>query len=182
MSSSDEFSVKQPKVLIPEVKIQQRLSELAQEINVDYANKPIMAICILRGSFIFFADLIRQLDVPVTCDFLGVSSYGNRSVTSGEVKVTMDIAEPLEGKHLLIVEDIVDSGLTLAYILNMFKTRRPASIKVCSLLLKPESLKATVDVDYLGFKIGSEFVVGYGMDYAGKYRNLPFVGYFEHDH
>lgn len=171
-----------PKVLIPEVKLQARIKELAEEISQDYAGKEIAAICILKGSFIFFSDIIRNIDLPMTCEFLGVSSYGNKKVSSGEVKVTLDINEPLEGKHVIVFEDIVDSGLTLAYILNMLRTRKPASVKCASLLVKPDSLKIPVDVDYIGFKIGDEFVVGYGLDYGGKYRGLPFIGYFEQDH
>jgi hypoxanthine phosphoribosyltransferase len=118
----------------------------------------------------------------VTCEFLGVSSYGNKTVSSGEVKVTLDINEPLEGKHVIIFEDIVDSGLTISYIMEMLRARKPATLKCCSLLLKPDSLKTPVNVDYIGFKIGNEFVVGYGLDYAGKFRGLPYIGYIEHEH
>jgi hypoxanthine phosphoribosyltransferase len=173
---------KQPKVLIPEIKLQARISEIAQEISHDYRGKEIVAICILKGSFIFFSDIIRKLDLPMVCEFLGVSSYGNKMVSSGEVKVTLDINEPLENKHVVVFEDIVDSGLTLSYILNSLRARKPASLKSCALLLKPESLKTDVDVDYLGFKIGREFVVGYGIDFAGKHRGLPYIGFIEHDH
>ena len=182
MPMSDENQSKAPKVLIPEVKLQARVAELAQEISHDFHGRELTVICVLKGSFIFFSDLIRRLDLPMTCEFLGVSSYGNKMVSSGEVKVTLDINDPLENKHVLVVEDIVDSGLTISYIMNMLRARRPATLKCCSLLLKPESLKTEVDVDYLGFKIGSEFVVGYGVDYAGKYRGLPYIGYLEHDH
>jgi hypoxanthine phosphoribosyltransferase len=171
-----------PKILIPEVKLQARLSEIADEIHQDYKGKEIVAVCILKGSFIFFSDLIRKIDLPMTCEFLGVSSYGNKMVSSGEVKVTLDINEPLENKHVLVFEDIVDSGLTLSYIMNALRARKPASLKSCALLFKPESLKTEVAVDYLGFKIGNEFVVGYGIDYAGKFRGLPYVGYVEHEH
>lgn len=179
---SEETASKSPKVLIPEVKLQARILELAQEINHDFRGKEVTAICVLKGSFVFFSDLIRRLDLPVVCEFLGVSSYGNRMVSSGEVKVTLDINEPLENRHVLIVEDIVDSGLTLTYIMSMLRARRPATLKACALLMKPECLKTEVEVDYLGFKIGKEFVVGYGVDYAGKYRGLPYIGYLEHDH
>jgi hypoxanthine phosphoribosyltransferase len=179
---SDENKGKTPKVLIPEIKIQARLAELAQEISHDYQGREITAICVLKGSFIFFSDLIRQLDLPMTCEFLGVSSYGNRMVSSGEVKVTLDINEPLENRHVIVVEDIVDSGLTLHYIMNMLRARKPATLKSCALLLKPDCLKTPTEVDYLGFKIGKEFVVGYGVDYAGAYRGLPYIGYLEHDH
>jgi hypoxanthine phosphoribosyltransferase len=180
--SAEEFSNQTPKILIPEVRLQARVTELAQEISHDYAGREITAICILKGSFIFFSDLIRKLDLPMTCEFLGVSSYGSKMVSSGEVKVTLDVNEPLENRHVIVVEDIVDTGLTLSYIMNALKARRPASLKSVALLLKPESLKAEIDVDYLGFKIGKEFVVGYGIDFAGKWRGLPYVGYVEHEH
>ncbi len=171
-----------PKLLIPEVQLQKRVAELAREIATDYQGREVVAVCVLKGSFIFFSDLIRQMDLPITCEFLGVSSYGNKMVSSGEVKVTLDINEPLEGKHVLIVEDIVDTGLTLFYIMSALKARKPASLKSCALLLKPECLKTEMDVDYIGFKIGSEFVVGYGVDFAGKFRELPYIGYLEQGH
>jgi len=174
--------LEKPKILIPEVKLQQRLNEIAQEINHDYHGKEITAVCILKGSFIFFSDMIRRLDTPLTCEFLGVSSYGNKMVSSGEVKVTLDINEPLSGRHVLIFEDIVDSGLTLKYITDQLRARKPASLKTCSLLMKPDSLKTEVDVDYLGFNVGPEFIVGYGIDYAGRFRELPYIGYIQHEH
>src|SRR3990172_6101553 len=129
----------EPKVLIPEVKLQQRVRELANEINHDYQGEEITAICILKGSFVFFSDLIRHLEIPMTCEFLGLSSYGNQKVSSGEVKVTLDLNEPLENKHVVVFEDIVDTGLTLQYILSSMAARRPASLKTCSLLLKPSN-------------------------------------------
>lgn len=180
MPTSEE-AVK-PKILIPEVKLQQRIQELAQEIRNDYHGKEITAICVLKGSFIFFSDLIRKIDEKIACEFLGVSSYGNKMVSSGEVKVTLDINDPLENKHVIVIEDIVDSGLTLSYIMNMLRGRRPASLKSVALLMKPDSLKTDIEVDYVGFKIGPEFVVGYGIDYAGKFRGLPYIGYIEHEH
>lgn len=180
MPMSEELE--KPKILIPEVKLQARLNELAQEINHDYHGKEITAVCILKGSFIFFSDMIRRLDTPLTCEFLGVSSYGNKTVSSGEVKVTLDINEPLSGKHVLIFEDIVDSGLTVKYITDQLRARKPASLKTCSLLMKPESLKCEVEVDYLGFNVGPEFIVGYGIDYAGRFRELPYIGYIQHEH
>ena len=173
---------KDPKVLIPEVKIQQRVRELAQEINADYGEQEITAICTLKGSFVFFSDVIRHLDMPMTCEFLGLSSYGNEKVSSGEVKVTLDINEPLEGKHVLVFEDIVDTGLTLQYILQSIAARKPASLKVCSLLSKPSKLRTQVEVDYVGFAIDDEFVIGYGVDYAERYRGLPYIGYIENEH
>jgi hypoxanthine phosphoribosyltransferase len=175
-------SEKKLKVLIPEVKLQARIAELAHEIRHDYAGKEVVAICVLKGSFIFFSDLIRNLDLSVICEFLGVSSYGNKMVSSGEVKVTLDLNEPIEGKHVIVVEDIVDSGLTLSYIMSMLRSRKPATLKSCALLFKPDALKIDVDVDYTGFKIGNEFVVGYGVDLAGKYRGLPYIGILENAH
>jgi hypoxanthine phosphoribosyltransferase len=168
--------------LITELKLQARITELAQEIRQDYAGKEVVAICVLKGSFIFFSDLIRHLDLPVVCEFLGVSSYGNKMVSSGEVKLTLDLNEPIEGKHVIVVEDIVDSGLTLSYIQKMLLSRKAASVKSVSLLMKPDCLKTEVDVDYVGFKIGKEFVVGYGVDWAGKYRGLPYIAYVEEAH
>ncbi len=182
MPMSDENAADKIKVLIPEVKIQARVAEIAQEIAHDYRDKEITAICVLKGSFIFYSDILRRLDLPLTCEFLGVSSYGNKMVSSGEVKVTLDINEPLEGKHVIVFEDIVDTGLSLSFIMNMIRARKPASLKSCALLLKPDALKTDIEVDYLGFKVGNEFVVGYGIDYAGKHRGLPFVGYIEHGH
>ena len=182
MPMSEAGAGKAPKILIPELKLQARVTELAKEISEDYRGKEITAICILKGSFIFFSDILRKLDLPVVCEFLGVSSYGNKMVSSGEVKITLDMNEPLENKHVIVFEDIVDSGLTLSYIMNALAARKPASLKCCSLLMKPENMKTEVDVDYVGFKIGPEFVVGYGVDLAGKFRGLPYIGYIEHDH
>lgn len=182
MPTSDDILKQTPKILIPEVRLQQRIAEMAAEITNDYRGRDVVALCILKGSFIFFSDLIRKMDMRVSCEFLGLSSYGSKMVSSGEVKVTLDLNEPLENKHVLVVEDIVDSGLTLSYIMNSLRARRPASLKSVSLLMKPECLKTDIEVDYVGFKIGKEFVVGYGVDFAGKFRCLPYIGYFEHGH
>jgi hypoxanthine phosphoribosyltransferase len=182
MPTSENQNANEPKILIPVIKLQERVQEIAQEINRDYKGKEITAVCILKGSFVFFSDIIRHLEVPLTCEFLGVSSYGNKMVSSGEVKLTLDINEPLANRHVIVFEDIVDSGLTLSYIMNLLRARKPASVKSCSLLLKPESLKTEIEVDYLGFKIGQEFVVGYGIDFSGKFRGLPYIGYIEHGH
>ena len=182
MTSSEEQSMKQPKILIPEVKLKARISELANEINHDYQGKEVTMVCVLNGSFIFFTEIIRQLEFPMTCEFLAVSSYGNKMVSSGEVKVTLDINEPLENRHVIVVEDLIESGLTLSYIMNLIKTRKPASLKSCSLLMKMEALKTAIEPDYLGFQIGKECVVGFGMDLEGQHRGLPYIGYIEHDH
>ena len=170
-----------PKVLIPEAKIKERIHDLASEISFDYRGKDVTAICVLKGSFVFFADLIREIDLPMACEFMGLSSYGNKTTSSGEVKVTLDLTEPLSGKHVIIIEDIVDSGLTMQYLLNNLNARKPASLKVCSLLFKPEQLKSDIKLDYVGFKLGSEFVVGYGLDHAGRYRQLPYIGVIENE-
>jgi hypoxanthine phosphoribosyltransferase len=152
--------------------------ELAAQINADYGESDeLTAICTLKGGVVFFADLVRQLKMPVVCEFLGVSSYGQSSSSSGEVKVTLDLSEPLLGKQVLIVEDIADSGLTLSYLQNYLQMRKPASLKTVSLLFKPDALKVEhLKLDYVGFKIANHFVVGYGLDYAEKFRGLPYVG------
>lgn len=178
---SEKINAK-PKVLLSAEKIESRIIELAQEIQADYAGKELTALCVLKGSFIFFSDLLRRLDLPIHCEFLAVSSYGNRRISSGEVKITLDINEPLEGKHVLIVEDIVDTGLTLSYLIQNLKARRPASVRTCTLLMKPDSMRIDVPVDYTGFKIGNEFVIGYGLDDGGKGRGLPYIGVVEPEH
>jgi len=174
--------IKKPKILIPEIKLQNRVKELGQQISYDYQDVELTAVCVLKGSFIFYSDLIRNIEIPINCEFLGLSSYGNEIRSSGEVKVTLDLNEPLEGKHVLLVEDIVDTGLTLKFMLNSLRSRNPASIKTCALLQKPDSLKTDVEVDYVGFKIQDDFVVGYGIDYAQKLRGLPYIGYVENEH
>lgn len=171
-----------PKILIPESKIKQRIQDLGSEITFDYRGKEVTAVCVLKGSFIFFADLIRKIELPLSCEFVGMSSYGEKTTSSGEVKVTLDLNEPIQGKHVIIIEDIVDSGLTMQYIINMLKTRKPASLRVCSLLVKPESIKADIEIDYVGFRIGKEFVVGYGLDYANRFRHIPYIGVLESEH
>jgi len=170
-----------PKALLSEVKIRQRVRELGAQITQDYKGKDLVVVCVLKGSFIFFADLIRCIDLPISCEFMGVSSYGSGTVSSGEVKITLDLTEPVQGRHILIVEDIVDSGLTMKYLVNNLTTRKPASIRCASLLVKPESVENEVDVEYTGFQIGKEFVIGYGLDYAGRFRQLPYVGIFEQE-
>jgi hypoxanthine phosphoribosyltransferase len=165
-----------PPILISEDQILERVRELGKLINKEYTGQEIVAVAILKGSVVFFSDMIRQFTMPVRCEFIATSSYGDDKKSSGEVKLTMDTKFPLEGKNILVLEDIVDSGLTLSYILKLLQARNPKSIKVCSLLFKPESLQTELEIDYVGFEIGNEFVVGYGLDYAGLYRNLPYVG------
>jgi hypoxanthine phosphoribosyltransferase len=162
--------------LISQEKIAKRIAELGAEISERYQGKELTVICVLKGSFIFCADLVRAITVPVKCEFISCSSYGNAKTSSGEVKLALDVSIPLDGKHIMIVEDIVDSGLTLKYIRELFSVRNPASVACCALLQKPDALKVDVKVEYTGFKIGNEFVVGYGLDYAQRYRELPYIG------
>ena len=163
-------------VLIPEEEVDRRVREIAAKISEDYAGKNIHLICILKGSVMFACELAKRLTVPVTLDFMSVSSYGSGTTSSGIVRIVKDLDEPLEGKEVLIVEDIVDTGRTLAHLIEVMKTRKPASVKLCTLLDKPERRVSPVDVEYTCFQIPDKFVVGYGLDYDQKYRNLPYVG------
>jgi hypoxanthine phosphoribosyltransferase len=176
---SDEVTYYEPAVYIAESEIKVRVRELAEKINEEFGNQEVTVICTLKGSIVFFADLIRHLRMPVVCEFLGMSSYGNHTASTGEVKVTLDLNEPLIGKNVIIVEDIVDSGLTLSYMLEYLKVRRPAVVKTAALLFKPEALKTSLQIDYVGFQIPNKFVVGYGLDYAEKFRGLPYIGVIE---
>lgn len=164
------------RILISEEQLAARIKELGEQITADYAGKEILAIGVLRGAVVFMADLTRAIKVPVAIDFMAVSSYGSGTDSSGVVRILKDLDENIEGRHLLIVEDIIDSGLTLMYLLENLKSRKPASIKLCTLLNKPERRKAEVQIDYNGFTVPDYFVVGYGLDFAEKYRNLPFIG------
>ena len=167
------------RVLLTEEEVDKRINEVAECINKDYAGKSIHLICILKGGVFFTCELAKRLKVPVSMDFMSVSSYGSGTVSSGVVRIIKDLDEPLEGKDVLIVEDIIDSGRTLAYLIEVLKQRGPKDIRLCTLLDKPERRVRKVDVDYTCFEIPDEFVVGYGLDYAQKYRNLPFVGVLE---
>ncbi len=162
-------------VLISAERIAARVAELGREITRDHAGKPLVVIGVLKGSFIFLADLVRAIDLPVSIDFIGITSYQGTTST-GVVQITSDLTRPIEGKDVLLVEDIVDTGLSMRYLLDNLATRRPASLRVCALLEKPARARVQVPVDYRGFVIGDEFVVGYGLDWDGKLRNLPFVG------
>ena len=168
------------RVLLTEEEVNARISEIAARINEDYEGKSVHLICILKGGVFFTCELAKRLTVPVTLDFMSVSSYGSGTVSSGEVKIVKDLDEPLEGKEVLIVEDIIDSGRTLAYLIQVLMQRNPASIRLCTLLDKPERrVKKQVTVDYTCFTIPDEFVVGYGLDYDQRYRNLPYIGVIE---
>ena len=163
-------------VLLSEEQISEKVKELGAKISKDYAGKNLLVVVILKGSVIFAADLLRAIDIPVEIDFMAVSSYGKGTVSTGVVKIIKDLNESIEGKNILVIEDILDSGKTLSNLCTLLKTRNPASVEVCALLNKPERREAEVNLKYSGFSIPDEFVVGYGLDYAEKYRNLPYVG------
>ncbi len=168
-------------VMISEEDVDKRIAQIAEQINKDYEGRSIHLICILKGSVFFVCELAKRLTVPVTLDFMSVSSYGDKTKSSGVVRIVKDLDEPLQGKDVLVVEDIIDSGRTLSYLLKILKERNPASLRLCTLLDKPERREREVYVDYTCFEIPDEFVVGYGLDYAQKYRNLPFVGVISFD-
>jgi len=163
-------------VLISESAIQRRVEELGAQISRDYAGQEIVLVGVLTGAAIFMADLIRRITLPMELDFVATSSYGEATRTSGEVRLVKDLSHPVQGKHVLLVEDIVDTGLTLRYLLETLHARQPADIACCVLLDKPARRLIHVPVDYRGFTIEDKFVVGYGLDYAGRYRNLPYIG------
>jgi hypoxanthine phosphoribosyltransferase len=165
--------------LIPEDRIQQRVAELAQQISADHAGKELLVIGILKGAWVFLADLVRQLTVPVIIDFMTVSSYGETTKTSGVVKIVTDLKCPLEQRHVLVVDDILDTGLTIKYLLGNLRLRGPESLEVCVLLDKPARRKVDIKPDYVGFQVPDKFVVGYGVDFAERFRHLPFIGFVE---
>ena len=167
------------RVMISEEDVNKRIAEMGAQISKDYAGKEVHLIAILKGSVFFACELAKRITVPVTIDFMSVSSYGNSRESSGIVKIAKDLDETLEGKNVLIVEDIIDSGRTLYYLMDILSKRNPKSMKLCTLLDKPERRVKDVKVDYVGFNIPDEFVVGYGLDYAQRYRNLPFIGVVE---
>jgi hypoxanthine phosphoribosyltransferase len=156
-----------------------RVHELGAQITRDYAGRNLVLVCVLKGSFVFASDLMRAIDLPLRVDFLGVRSYGEGTESSGVVQITQDLSRPIEHEDVLIVEDIVDTGLTIAHLMDLLRTRAPASIKVCSLLHKPARAKVKIGIDYLGFTIEDRFVVGFGLDFAERYRNLPYIGVVE---
>lgn len=164
-------------VLISEEELQARIEELAEQINADYAGTDLHVIGVLKGCFVFLSDLVRHLEMDVSIDFLGLSSYGDSTKSSGVVRMTQDLSNPIEGKRVLVVEDIIDTGLTMKYLLENLQTRHPESISICTLLHKPVNQKAEVPIHYKGFEVPDKFVIGYGLDYAEYYRNLPYIGY-----
>ena len=164
------------KVLLSEEEVNKRISEMGAQITKDYQGKTVHLVCVLKGGSFFMCELAKRINLPVSLDFMSVSSYGSDTKSSGIVKIVKDLDEPLVGKDVLVVEDIVDSGRTLSYLLEMLKDRKPASLKLCTLLDKPERRVVDVNVDYTGFKIPDVFAVGYGLDYDQIYRNLPYIG------
>ncbi len=164
------------KVLLTEEQIAARLDELAAQIDADYDGREILLVGVLKGAVMVMADLSRRMHTELRMDWMAVSSYGSGTKSSGVVRILKDLDTDIDGKHVLIAEDIIDSGLTLSWLVSNLRSRNPASVEVAALLRKPESAKVDVDVRYIGFDVPSEFVVGYGLDYAGRYRNLPFVG------
>lgn len=174
MELEDDIS----EVLLTEERLAERIAEMGEQISRDYAGKELMLIGILKGASVFMADLVRQITLPLSYDFVAVSSYGADTKSSGVVRILKDLDESVESKHVLVVEDIVDTGLTLrlSYLLENLRSRRAASVKVCTLLDKPSRRRVDVPVDYRGFEVEDQFVVGYGLDYQGRYRNLPYIG------
>ncbi len=165
--------------MIPEADLNARIAELGAQISKDYEGESVYLICILRGAAPFACELAKRITVPVTIDYMTTSSYGSGTVSSGEVRIKSDVEIPVDGRNVLIVEDIIDSGNTLHYLLDVFKNRNAKSVRLCTMLDKPERREVDVDVDYVGFTIPDEFVVGYGLDYDQKYRNLPYIGVVE---
>lgn len=166
-------------VLIPEEEVDNKIKEIGEQISKDYEGKEIHLVCVLRGGSFFMCELAKRITVPVSLDFMSVASYGNDTKSSGAVKIVKDLDDSLEGKDVLVVEDIIDSGRTLSYLLELLKDRKPNSLKLCTLLDKPDRRVVDVDIDYTAFQVPDEFVVGYGLDYAQKYRNLPYIGVVE---
>lgn len=163
------------KTYISEEKLAAKVAEIGKAITEKFKGKKVTAVCVLKGSFMFYSDLIRQIDTDITCEFFGVSSYHGGTSSSGEVKVTLDLSTPIEGQHVVLVEDIVDTGITMNYLKNAIESRKPASLTTVALLEKPDALKVPCKLDHVGFQIENEFVVGYGLDYDGYFRNLPYI-------
>lgn len=165
--------------MISEAEIAKRIKELGAEVSELCKREQVVVVCVLKGSFVFYSDLIRQIDADITSEFLGVASYGNAMKSSGEVKLTLDLTTSIEGKTVLLVEDIIDSGLTMDFLTKTLAARKPKKLLTCSLLFKPDALKIKFKPDYVGFKIPNDFVIGYGLDYQGFYRNLPYIARVE---
>ncbi len=184
-AKSAKHIIRNAQVVFSEQEIAKRVGEMAEEIAKDYADKHPYVIVVLRGAFVFAADLIRRMNIPLTIDFIGIESYGNSNKSSGVVRITKDLEDNIESRHVLVVEDIIDSGRTLSYLLDNLASRRAASIKVATLFDRPDRREVNVKIDYKGFDIADKFVLGYGMDYAQHYRDVPYVftlDYFPDEH
>lgn len=167
------------RVMLSEEEVTERIRQLGEKISKDYAGKEVHLVCVLKGGSFFMCELAKRITIPVSIDFMSVSSYGSETQSSGVVKIVKDLDEPLLNKNVIVIEDIVDTGRTLSYLLNILKDRKPSSLALCTLLDKPDRRVVDVNVNYTGFQIPDEFVVGYGLDYAQKYRNLPYIGVVE---
>ncbi len=165
-----------PEALITEEEISTRIDALGKAITKDFENEDLVVICVLKGAFVFCSDLVKKINRPISLEFISLSSYGDSTNSSGNVRLEMDITANIEGRNVLIIEDIVDSGLTIRTLMDILTVRKPKSVKLASLLFKPSKLKHKVKIDYLGFEIEDKFVIGYGLDYAGRYRELPYIG------
>lgn len=168
-------------IMLSEAEVDARIQEIGEQISKDYEGKQVHLVCVLRGGAFFMCELAKRITVPVSLDFMSVSSYGSDTKSSGVVKIVKDLDDSLRGKDVLVVEDIVDSGRTLSYLMEMLRDRKPNSLKLCTLLDKPDRRVVDVQVDYTGFQIPDEFVVGYGLDYDQRYRNLPYIGIVKFD-
>ena len=166
-------------VLIDEGRLQERISEIAQRVSADYAGREPLVVGVLKGAVFFIADLLRRLTVPCELDFMAVSSYGSSTHSSGVVRILKDLDIPIAGRHVLVVEDVIDSGLTLSYLMKNLASRQPASLEICTLLTKPGHRRLNIPIRYIGFDLPDAFVIGYGLDYAERYRNLPFIAVLE---
>ena len=168
-----------PRCIIPEEQVRARVQELSKEIEEDYRGSDLVAVCVLNGSFVFFADLIRNIDLPMRCEFMGLANYGDNHTDSAEMKITLDLAGTIAGKDVLLVEDLVASGKTINFLRNALIARNPNSIKVCSLIHRSSTIEYNTDVNYIGFEVKDEFVVGYGIGSHGRYRGLSYIGALE---
>jgi len=168
-------------ILIEEDELQRRIADLGEEISADYRGRDLLLLGVLKGAVFFMSDLMRRLTIPCEIDFMAISSYGASTDSSGVVRILKDLDINIEGRHVLVVEDIIDSGLTLSYLMRMLESREPASLEICALLTKPERREIDVDVRYTGFEIPNRFVIGYGLDFAERYRNLPYVAVLHAD-
>lgn len=167
------------KSYISEEEIKKAVERIGAELTKKFQGQKVVAVCVLKGSFLFYSDLIRQINTDITCEFFGVSSYHGGTSSSGEVKVNLDLSSAIEGQHVILIEDIVDTGITMNYLKHNIEARKPASLTIVSLLEKPEALKVPCKIDHVGFKIKNDFVVGYGLDYQGYFRNLPYIAHVQ---